>query len=983
MAHSVTAKRLACSPCDPVASFSDTVAIRQSAAEYMSLPAGFLVESLDAVAVSLATMAVSFDGGVQRSWRSLVAIRLAELLKGAGHDVYGPLKTDDGARIHSVVSYGPRQVLIIDLVAELTQERVSDALDRSSRALREITSGSTLRGPTRSVTIPVDATVGVIQAIASTRSGFVINATGPRPMSFLDLLRIVRCTVRERSDIWYYAVDRQQTYEGLIFATDETDIFEVWRDGNKTLNRIGRPITGLYVGPGGGEEEWKDESLKYELERSLLALQMRPARKWPIIDFAGDVVHLCDLLSLEYYEVLPWEIPISISAEHPERYEYDTALASNLMQGTIFLLRIVRDTLIGACKVSDVAAVRIEFRYDPHPEALPLRLGSYRERVLSIYWSSALQHALIADVEAVQLDLGHILANVFAPDQRSAFLTAWESAPPAIRIDVISIEQYQKMLSDPLSLHCWHRGHWTQKLLSYLFEEDIECKTYSGEDAKRLDTETIYPWLLNQLHKQFDRYNRTSILEFALTQLEALYCKRRWTDLRLAHKTGFPIYSHSGVEELREEQNDLFTLSRAITLIVEELLVWPTLGDRPVDGLAWLDLLSLADLCVESCSRSELLHMDLSDHKITISESYDISMDADVGIRVDLAAYGSAVAKSTAPESIPIGSSLLESYDSSHMPESITNIQPHLALVDASLREEHGFGLDAIIGSLSTAMYWVTSEDRPFAVSSAESLADAAARQHAVVPIEEYRHAVDWLALSLEDERPVPDDTPLIEHWELERRADRIITRPLVRIGSNIYVLPWTAYVGLRIFSNYITDSRLPWPRDTVGAKVATSLDKVRQDQNEQLERDCEQELSHAGIITRRRVKPNKCANLGMQSLSGEIDVLAVDTRSDRFWVIEVKDPYFAYSPRSMDRQVRDFHRCDGYLDKLRAKVADISKDACAIAHSLGVVSPDRQWDVRGLMATRRETPAAFADCTDISFCQVSEVRSIIVGEAT
>ena len=468
--------------------------------------------------------------------------------------MYGPLKTDSGARIHSVVNYGPRQVLVIDLVAELTPERLSDALDHSRRALQEVTNGSTLHGPTRSVSIPVDATVGMIQAIASPRSGLLIGSDGPQPMSFLDLLRVVRCTVRERSDIWYYAVDRQQTYEVPIFATDETDIFEVWRYWNKTLNKVGHPMTSLYVMPGGGEEEWRDESAKYELERSLLALQMRPARKWPIIDFAGDVVHLCDLLALEYFDVLPWEIPVSISAEHPGRHESDTELANNLMQGTIFLLRIVRDTLIGACKASDVGAVRIEFRYDPQPTAQPLRLGSYQEPVLSVYWSSALQEALIANAEAVQLSLGQILANVIAPDQRSVFLAAWGSAPPAIRIDVISIEQHQKIMSDPLSVHSWHRSHWTQRLLSYLFEEGIECKTYSGEDAKRLDSATIYPWLLDQLHKQFDRYSRTSILEFALTQLEALYCKRRWTDLQLAHKTGFPTYSHSGVEKLREQQ---------------------------------------------------------------------------------------------------------------------------------------------------------------------------------------------------------------------------------------------------------------------------------------------------------------------------------------------------------------------------------------------------------------------------------------------
>ena len=981
-AHSASAKSLAYSPREAVSSFSDTIAIRQSTEAYLPLPAAFLIESLDALAISLARIALRINDRVRRSWQQLVATRLAAILKGSGHQILGPLTTENGARIHSILTYGTRQILIIDLVAELTEESLESGYVRSCRALEGITTGSSLRGPAGSLRIRPDAEIETVQVLATSGSATQIISSGLPPLTFLDILRIIRSSVKERDDIWYYARDRKAGYEEGLFAVQEMDLWEYWRHNGKTFQRVGRPMDGMFVIWSGAEEEWKDESQQYELEQALLALQLRPPRAWPIIDFDEDEVHLCDLLSMDYLLVLPWEIPVAVSPDHPEDHSSDTDLIYNLSQGIIYTLGAIRRDFVKLCRISGISGLRIDFRYNPLPDAQPLSVGDYSAPVMTVNWGASLQNALIEDSDAVQAVIGQIVSQVFtASSQRDSFLEMWGAAPPALRIDQISIGQHHKRLDDPHRVHSWHRNTWTRHLLTHLFEAGVEPKNYSGDEAKRLDTEIIYPWLLGRLRKQFAAYDRISVLEFALSQLESLYCKRRWIEEGLAHVTGFPTFSHTAAQRLREQRSDLFSLSRTISFLVEELLFWPTGGERIVDELAWHNLLSLADLCVESCTRSELLHTELSGHQITISEAYEVRMDSDSEILVDLDAYRSALSGETEPSPAPRSPSASVSDETSVVePVSIVSVQPHLAPIDHDLRQSHGFGLDAVIGCLDAATHWIVPADESFAVSSADDIVSAAQQDHGVVTLDEYRRAVEWLALSVDGDQSVTGYAASVEHWELERRAERLITRSFVRSDFGVYVLPWTAHAGLRILFNYLSDARLPWPETAIGSEVKATVARVRQVRNQELERDCERQVAHPDNVVRRNIKPHKSASIGLVSLSGEIDLLVVDQAGGCIWVIEVKDPHFPYSPRSIYRQIRNFHSTGSHVDKLRTKVREVSEGCAAVAKTLGVPSPERQWDTRGMFATRRVTPAAFVSCEDIVFCTIGQVRDIVVS---
>ena len=179
---------------------------------------------------------------------------------------------------------------------------------------------------------------------------------------------------------------------------------------------------------------------------------------------------------------------------------------------------------------------------------------------------------------------------------------------------------------------------------------------------------------------------------------------------------------------------------------------------------------------------------------------------------------------------------------------------------------------------------------------------------------------------------------------------------------------------------NYLSDARLPWPKEMIGPKTAKALESIRQKRNQELERECAKAVAHPHLEVKPNVDQRMAKPLGIKELAGEIDVLVVDQRSSRIWVIEVKDPHFPYSPRSMSNEIDKFHQPGGHVDKLRRKIADISRDASAIAAKMKLPSPNRQWEVRGLFVTRRVTPSAFAGGVDIDFCTIEEARKVVVG---
>ncbi len=229
-----------------------------------------------------------------------------------------------------------------------------------------------------------------------------------------------------------------------------------------------------------------------------------------------------------------------------------------------------------------------------------------------------------------------------------------------------------------------------------------------------------------------------------------------------------------------------------------------------------------------------------------------------------------------------------------------------------------------------------------------------------------------------------------------------------------LYVLPWSATKTLEIVTVYLGDGRLPWPARVLPQEVNQTVNQYRQAKNRQLEKDCLTALSDPQLVTCGSIKPNKAERLyacgvrkktasslsdpqlvtcgsikpnkaerlyGIKSLPGEIDVICVDPKRSRIWVIEAKDPYTPFSLRQIRKEIDDFHEPDHYVDKLLRKVDVIRLNAVVLTSALRIDNPNREWETLALMVTRRTSPAAFALNSRVSFCTVEELKDIVLSD--
>ena len=510
-----------------------------------------------------------------------------------------------------------------------------------------------------------------------------------------------------------------------------------------------------------------------------------------------------------------------------------------------------------------------------------------------------------------------------------------------------------------------------------LREAGVKAGIYEGDEAKRIESEVVYPWLIGKLRSMMQGYDSQSLLLLALQQLESVNAARWWADKQLAFVTGFPTFSESRLPVRLEE---LTVLSWHIRLIVEELVALAPTGIAVPDAFAWRDTLSLAALCSASSLRSESLHLGLSNPQTTISENYEVLVQvSDDSLDIDLQSFQQTRMKRALPEPIPIASVAVPPVDTNDVNwVSIVQWMPVLRSIDQALRESLGFGLDAVIGVLHAARTWRLDEGKLVGTASAREIADQSYAMVPAIPRNEYESAVGWLSIEQGD---FEDQSEVIEHWEIETRSPRIATRPFIKQLAGIYVLPWSAEMTLRILGNYISDRRLPWPESTLPDDVSNSLDRAQQQRSRELEHECRSVLEDAEFVTAARVKPEHYHKHGIASLSGEIDVIGVDPSRSLIFIIEAKDPYVPFSYRSIGRQVHQFHKSGGHVEKLVRKTGDVAASSASFASVKKISDPARKWKCVSIMVTRHVTPAAFVEKCPVAFCTIDLLAEKVMGD--
>lgn len=976
LAHSVSPSELACGLDDPVSVFADTICLRLDAEEWAPVPGGLLLEALVACGVRLAELASQISSDAETRWRSLVSDHAGHVLAGSAHPITGPVVVSARSKVHSITHYSSTQLLVIDVAAALTQDGLDRAFDSSDASLDTVVPGTAVTADGLDQ-VDDDADIVVLQVAAAPGvAGLSPHSKYPRA-TLTDLKNIARSTSSHPPDLWFFLRDYSQLrISSAMWSLNLAPLWMIWTSRGRSFATAAVAPGLVSVDPRITRSEWTDAADASVLERALLRLGFPGLSDLPIVWHYTEESVVGDAAESRMYRILVWEIPVAVSMcdrRGPFRETDPLWALSKILSAK---LKDTKRSFLAMGHAAGLEHLIFEIGYTSGTDdALVLEL--FADSVIRLSCSELLLPALLQDSVEVESAIGHSVADALPQSDATArFKQDWDAAPPAVRVDGMRYAQDASELPPAIEPHDSQLNDVRRRLSKHLAGQ-VEPGSYGRREAVRIESEVIYPWLLEELHALLERYRHEEMLEYALSQLERANHHRLVNQHRIAWRRGT---FDSDAHEERSEEDRLTILTKCVTLIAEETLAQIPQGDSSPDRLGWIQLLSVAQLCVESSLRSESIHLRLTDPTMTISDRYRLDLDARFP-RVDLHAYHDARKAMLLPGAVPMGSS------EAHLPEPediqplpLIDQVPDLTDLDRELNATLGFGLDALRGVLSMACEWEVSASTYIAYVSAEAFLDRLTSLSDLASRDEHARALEWLTLHraglLADA-----DNGMIEHWELERRAARVMTRPFIEGANGIYVLPWTSQFSARILRNYLVEGRLPWPDRVLPSKVCKALHRYRQGVAKAFEHECVRVLSNSRLIIRRNIEPSKAHQYGIDELYGEIDVLCVDPQTSHIWVIEAKDLAMPFSSRSLRRHINKFMHEGAFVDKLLHKVNDVRTSATNIAARLGADSPTRAWTVIGLMVTVTPEPAAYVQGAEVPFCTIDQLADVVLSD--
>ena len=977
LAHSVSPQELVCRIDDPVSVFADTICVRLGPDEWVPVPGGLLLEALIACGVSLAELASQLSDDAEARWRSLVSNRVGCMLAGSGHPITRPVVVSGARAVHSITRYSPTQLLVIDVVAALTQDGLRTALDSSNASLDTVVPGAAPTGTAGLDRIDDDADIVHLQIVAAPGvAGVDPRSEYPRA-TLTDLKNIARPSSSSPPDLWFFLRDYSQLRgSSVVLSLNLAPLWTIWTRRGKSFHSDAVAPGLVSIDPRIARSEWDDAASAATLERALHRLGFPRLSDLPIAWHDSEESAVGDFAESRMYRILAWEIPVAVSLGDRSGLFHETDPLWAVSKILSAKLKDTKDSFLALGHAVGLTRLIFELGHDDDGED-ELILERLSDSVIRLRCNEHLMSAMLQDSLEVESAIGHLLADVLPhTDAAERFKGDWDTAPPAVRIDGIRVVQDALELPPPIEAHESQLNDIHRRLGNHLAEQ-VDPGSYDGVEAVRIESKVIYPWLIKELHAVQAHYRHEAMLEFALSQLERANHHRMVNQHRIAWRRGT---FDSDAHEERSEEDRLTVLTKCISLIVEETVARTPQGRSSPDRLGWIELLSVAQLCIESSLRSESIHMRLADATMTISDRFGIDVSARFP-EVDIHAYQDARKALMLPAAVAMGSS------EAHLPEPediepqpLTDQVADLVEVEQELKSTLGFGLDALRGVLSMACEWEVSSSIHIAHVSAEAFLDRLTPLSALASRDEHARALEWLTLRrtglLDDARE-----SRIEHWELERRAARVTTRPFIEGANGIYVLPWTAQLTARILRRYLTEGRLPWPDRVLPDNVSRALDRYRQKIGKAFEDECVRVLSGLGLVVRRGIKPPKAHRHGIDELYGEIDVLCVDPQTSRIWVIEAKDLATPFSSRSLRHHIDRFTAEGAFIDKLKRKVNDVRRNAVDVAAHLGADSPKRPWTVIGLIVTVNVEPAAYVQDVGVPICTIAQLADVVSSD--
>jgi hypothetical protein len=544
----------------------------------------------------------------------------------------------------------------------------------------------------------------------------------------------------------------------------------------------------------------------------------------------------------------------------------------------------------------------------------------------------------------------------------------------------------------PLPRNRSTRAHAHLKLAEALRTDQFPSGIWQGREATTLARQRVIPALDRILKSTVGAWSPDS-LKVVATKLNEAHAQRRQSQIAIEQALSAPWGRTWRLHALG--QPDPATVTRPLELLIETLLCGCAQGKISPDRF---DIASATDICelalqtgfAVATSERRLADLTLAarDGQVLIFDPRSMEQQSEAGADslsahadFDAVAYVDASRRERLrlrPQvELPTAHEDPDSRTKQHFIRIATIVArddapKSLLKVDANIRTLLGTGFDGINAILGTAVT-SSSPDGQVATTKYRDLLTAA-QTWSGLPASEIRSALDLLTI----DRAALKSEGLI-YWELERRSQRLATRPLISDENDLLILPWLIRYTQDVYSQYFFDGRLPWPIGAQHGELLDSLAKYRQVANRQLERDAKNVARSLKIPCRANVLPEEAKPFGID-LPGEIDLLIADVTARRIWVCEVKDVSPAFSPRALDKTIRRFREDDLYLEKLSLKVRAIQNHTTEAATLLGLPEPIPACRVETLVVTRRIEPIGFCSSTQTPFVVLADLAELLAS---
>jgi hypothetical protein len=1030
----------------------DGALVIRTDAGLLPAPAGLALDGLQVTAERLMALARELPRAADEEpladlLKAEAEFRFSESARGLPTNVVGPIQTGRSGRLTCVLCPAARRLYAVQVVAGTDPQTTAREVDRAKRRLRWVQPGAVVTveaepeaiaaitsvdsplqpAAARDVRVAADAVVRRIVLVDGPWKPRPESRHGAVVLGLDDWCRMAAGIMDDYEEFWAF-LDEVDELPGprRVYGARAADLWDAFRrDG--VLGHAGTDSEDDPIGPAA---RWAVRGGTDGHELVLRRLGFPGLREWP---FASSLINGCVTVGA----ITPYghvtvsvepSLAIQINGDSVDERSWMMILENAIRGGLTLLAEAVDGVRADAWRAWNAAIpqpMRVTFLSLPRlaGDGIKLAASSDDEMVIG-FVIPKLQHA---DPASVHRQIGEALwcrligafaaataagsgnqvinvlseveTNLAARSAGEAFLAGWAS----LHTTSMFVRTDGPVHSPPTGIAARVSEAGKARALRDVISRAAGSAAAASVDltnAADVREQVMIPAATDLLQERIAAFDSASILPIAATAIE-----RVWADRTRADQDRI-LRQAVGWDELPDR--DTTTSNNIVTVRVADLLAEAILGAAPggeqrMDHRDWGILLNLGAVLLELASAQA--HLDAGVRNDTAADdpsgrsvpfqaaqfATDMRRHHDRRIAADLLSPPDqpATAEPDDAETWPYTSwtaVMTEWRDTAHTGSPRWQTATAALAADHALHAELGTGCDEIIAVLAVAGAWPTTNE--IATVSVTALTERVCKWSGLDPAE-VRRAIGLLTLTPDAVRQNG-----LSIGRIEDRGARLAVRPLLpdlATTDTVIVMPRRVSIAARLIVAYINAARPPWPGMTDTIKRAFA-EWARQQQR-LFEFAGEEAAAGPGRRVIRNLKPEKAARRGIQ-ITGEIDLLVIDTARERVWVIEAKAGNVAIDANRILHDIIDFHgvppsnhprwtnyrqpRGKNYIAKLLTKTTEINDRIEKLLASEGIPFDQGPWQVIALMLTPTPVPAAYVPAPQVPFATLDALPGVL-----